>query len=489
MKEINFDCLIHIINELRNDKKTLYTCLLINKKWSNIVIPILWKYHSWNIYNNESKIKLYNIILSFLSLKTRNNLLNNEIKLPSSILKLKTPLFNYLNYCEFPEPEDIKDIIIRMILSNKIIINNDDKKYFLLEQEIYKLFVNNCKDIKNLIWKTCQPLSLFPGAINCFSKLYSLSIDPDNINSNSIYEMSKICKNLNILSIYNCSKDHPGLISLIDVQKNLEKLNIYHNDINKKGNCQELSKALARKGDTINEIHLDLINNIPSSFMISLNNLKRIDIFNQDIREEEININEFQQYLAISKFPKLEFFNVKGLLCFKEFSLLIKGTRGNLSHLLIDIKTDEFIIKNTGMLIKEISNNCPNIKILYTFIESKDFIHIKSLLLNCKKLQDIRFYNLNNFIEDYYHNDNIGDELLNILSNNNNDLFSLNHLFISEDWGYSIDVLERFFQSFKEKNLISFNIIHNRNFYITDDHKEVIRKYINEGVIRYSNYM
>ncbi|CAB5197582.1 unnamed protein product [Rhizophagus irregularis] len=460
MKEINFDCLIHIINELRNDKKTLYTCLLINKKWSNIIIPILWKNHSWNIYNNESKIKLYNIILSFLSLKTRNNLLNNEIKLPSSILKSKTPLFNYLNYCEFPEPEDIKDIIIRMILN-----------------------------IKNLIWKTCQPLSLFPGAINCFSKLYSLSIDPDNINSNSIYEMSKICKNLNILSIYNCSKDHHGLISLIDVQKNLEKLNIYHNDINKKGNCQELSKALARKGDTINEIHLDLFNNIPSSFMISLNNLKRIDIFNQDIREEEININEFQQYLAISKFPKLEFFNVKGLLCFKEFSLLIKGTRGNLSHLLIDIKTDEFIIKNTGMLIKEISNNCPNIKILYTFIESKDFIHIKSLLLNCKKLQDIRFYNLNNFIEDYYHNDNIGDELLNILSNNNNDLISLNHLFISEDWGYSIDALERFFQSFKEKNLISFNIIHNRNFYITDDHKEIIRKYINEGVIRYSNYM
>ncbi|GBC52486.2 hypothetical protein GLOIN_2v1880756 [Rhizophagus irregularis DAOM 181602=DAOM 197198] len=308
MKEINFDCLIHIINELRNDKKTLYTCLLINKIW---------------------------------------------------------------------------------------------------KQEIYKLFVNNCKDIKNLIWKTYQPLSLFPGAINCFSKLYSLSIDPDNINSNSIYEMSKICKNLNILSIYNCSKDHHGLISLIDVQKNLEKLNIYHNDINKKGNCQELSKALARKGDTINEIHLDLFNNIPSSFMISLNNLKRIDIFNQDIREEEININEFQQYLAISKFPKLEFFNVKGLLCFKEFSLLIKGTRGNLSHLLIDIKTDEFIIKNTGI----------------------------------------------------------------------------------EDWGYSIDALERFFQSFKEKNLISFNIIHNRNFYITDDHKEIIRKYINEGVIRYSNYM
>ncbi|GBB87122.1 hypothetical protein RclHR1_13580002 [Rhizophagus clarus] len=482
MKEINFDCIIHIINELRNDKKTLYSCLLVNKKWCNIVVPILWKYHPWNIYG--SKRKLYNIILSFLPSTTKNILLNIEIKLPSTILT-KPPLFNYLSYCEFPEPEDI-DGIINMILGR--FVNVEDDKYFLLEQEVYKLFVNNCKDFKNLTWKTCQPLTSFPGASTCFSQLHSLSIDPDYANSNSLYEMSKICKGLYILSIYNCSKDHQGLVSLIDAQKNLEKLNIYHNDINRRGNCQELSKALARKGDTIKELHLDLVNNIPSSFLISLKNLKRIEIYNHETFEEtREEISELRQYLAISEFPNLEFFNAKGITCFEEFSLLIKKTRGDLLHFLIDIKTGELFIKNTGALIKEISIHCPNIKILYTFIESKDFIHVQSLLLNCSKLQELRFYSLNNSSNDDDDDDNVGDELLDILSSIN--LISLNNILLSEDWGYSIGALERFFESFREKNLLSFNILHHRNFYITDNHKEIIRKYVHEGVIRYSNFM
>ena len=34
----------------------------------------------------------------------------------------------------------------------------------LLEQEIYKLFVGQCKNTKRLRWETSQPLSLFPGA-------------------------------------------------------------------------------------------------------------------------------------------------------------------------------------------------------------------------------------------------------------------------------------------------------------------------------------
>jgi hypothetical protein len=477
MKEINFDCLIQIINEVRNDKKTLHSCVLVNRKWSDIAIPILWKYHPWNIYGSRNKLnKFYNILLSFLSTTTKKKLLKNEIKLPSTLL-LKPPLFNYLSYCEFPEPEDINGII-NMILGR--FINVNDKRYLLFEREIYKLFVKNCKDFKSLTWNTRQPLSLFPGASTIFSQLYSLSIFPDNANSNALYELSKFCKCLNVLSINNCSKDHHGLISLIDAQKNLEKLNIYHNDINRKGNCQELSKALARKGNTIKELYLDLNNNIPYSFLPSLINLKRIDIFNKDTRED---INEFRHYLTISEFPNLEFLNVRGIYFFEEFSLLIRKSRGNLSHFLIDVKTDEYI-KNTGILIKEISINCPNIQVLNTLIEPRDFIHVKSLLLNCRKLQDLSFYCINHFVD---HDDNIGDDLLDILSlYNDNSLFNI---LISGNWGYSINSLERFFESFREKNLSSFNVIHDRNYYVTDKHKEIIRKYINEGVVRYSNYM
>ncbi|RIA79005.1 hypothetical protein C1645_831972 [Glomus cerebriforme] len=483
MKDINFDCLIQIFNELRKDKKSLHSCLLVNKKWCNVVVSILWKNHAWNIFGLEKK--LYNTILSCLPTSSKQFLSNHNIKLPSTIFT-KPPLFNYISFCEFPEPEDINGII-NMVLGR---FSSNDKR-IILEKETYKLFINQCKDIKFLTWKTCQPLSLFPGASTCFSQLCNLSIDPDYVDFNALYEMAKICKNLNELAIYNCSQDNTGLISLIDAQNNLEKIYIYHNNnikfsskqLNRNVNtCEELSKALIRKSDTINYLHLDLINNISHSFLKSLVNLKRIDIYNKGYADTRNEIKEFQQYLAISEFSNLQFLNIKELSCFKELAMLIGKTKGNLTHFIIDITTD-IVTKNTGMLIKAISNNCPKIKTLITYIEPKDFIHVRSLLLNCRYLEDIRFYSL----YDVNNNDNIGDELLDILGRFSTN--SLTNIIISEDWKYSIDAFERFFKSYSDRTLYSFNIIHRKQFYITENHIAIIRKYVNEGVIKFSNYM
>ena len=66
-----------------------------------------------------------------------------------------------------------------------------------------------------------------------------------------------------------------------------------------------------------------------------------------------------------------------------------------------------------GMLIKAIANNCPNIKVLYTYLIPNDFIHIKSLLINCKALERIQFSILDFFANE---NENTGDELLDILT-------------------------------------------------------------------------
>ena len=59
----------------------------------------------------------------------------------------------------------------------------NDNKRNLLKQEIYKLFVSQCKNIKYLWWETSQRLPLFPGASTCFSQLYNLHIDLDIVNS------------------------------------------------------------------------------------------------------------------------------------------------------------------------------------------------------------------------------------------------------------------------------------------------------------------
>ena len=132
------------------------------------------------------------------------------------------------------------------------------------------------------------------------------------------------------------------------------------------------------------------------------------------------------------------------------------------------------------MLIKAIANNCPKIKILYTYLEPEDFIHIKLLLLNCRSLEFIWFDSLDSHVNG---NDYIGDELLDILAK-----FSpncLTEIYISFNQKYSIDALERFFESCRERTLYEFGFIYGDTYKhnITKDLKAVVDKYVKERVV------
>src|SRR4051812_10420703 len=105
MTELNFDCLGLIFDELQIAKKSLHSCIFVNKKWCNIVVPILWKYSLYNI-SNRNKEKIFNVILSCLPSSSKQLLSDNGIILPSTIL-LNTPSFNYVSFCKFPESEVI----------------------------------------------------------------------------------------------------------------------------------------------------------------------------------------------------------------------------------------------------------------------------------------------------------------------------------------------------------------------------------------------
>src|ERR1051325_5092843 len=249
MNKLNIDCLVLIFDQA--DKNSLYSCLLVNKEWCNIVVPILWKTFSWWERHVGEK-KLFNTILSCLPNSSKQILSDNGVQLPSTILS-NSPLFDYISFCKFPSAQTINKIIKT--------VEHPAKSYNLFEQEIYKLFVSKCKcnNIKELRWNTSQPLSLFPGASICFSKLDYLYINTSVIDSNALYEMAQICKGLSSLTI-NCYQDLTGLISLIDAQMNLKWAEICPADeeLELEGTCMELGKALARKSNTIEGLRLDI---------------------------------------------------------------------------------------------------------------------------------------------------------------------------------------------------------------------------------------
>jgi hypothetical protein len=481
MIRLNVDCLSFIFNELQTKKAYLHSCLLVNKKWCHLVVPILWENHPWNINNNKkSKEKLFNTILSCLPSTSIQLLFDNDIKLPSTIIS-KSPSFNYVSYSKSLKSKIIIEII--EMVSGEIFITGKYGKYKYLEQELYKLYISQCKNIKGLSWRTSQPLLSFPGASTCFSQLYSLSIEEiDKVDTDSLYKMSQICKDLNVLIIHDYSQEKiSGLISLIDAQRKLKSVSLEFR-INKKGpsTCKELSEALARKGNTINKLNLRSVRIIPPSFLTSLINLKTMSIYS-DYNSDENTREEFQNYLAISEFPELQILCLNGLSCFKESATLVEKTKGNISR--VNIYTPDSIAENTGMLIKAIANNCPNIEQLSTYLIPEDFDYVKSLLLNCKNLIYLGLNSLDYYIDINDENDNIGDEVLDILTKFSPK--SLTKIVIGGGWKYSVNALERFFESLRERKLHYFGISYNSNNinYITDEHEIIIKKYINEKVI------
>ena len=88
-----------------------------------------------------------------------------------------------------------------------------------MEQEIYKLFINNCKNINEFNWVVTYPISQYPGASTCFSQLYALNVDLEFVVLAELFEMARICQNIENLEIRNCNGDLTGLIMFINTQK------------------------------------------------------------------------------------------------------------------------------------------------------------------------------------------------------------------------------------------------------------------------------
>src|ERR1041384_8333353 len=126
MSILNLDCLNIIFNELEEDKNSLFSCLLVNKEWCNVAVPILWRKHSWNgdswhdsryDCGNGPERKLFDTILSCLPSSSQKLLSDNDIKLFSTILS-KPASLNYISFCMFPDAK-VVDKIIEMVFEEE----------------------------------------------------------------------------------------------------------------------------------------------------------------------------------------------------------------------------------------------------------------------------------------------------------------------------------------------------------------------------------
>src|SRR6266540_3467516 len=254
MSKLNKDILFLLFEELQDDSKSLFSCLLVNRLWCETVIPILWK-DPWcyeDVINYQEKRSLYYIITFSLPDDIKEFLKSQGIR-----ISYQSPLFDYLSFCKSINTNVIKNIIS--------IGSSSTYNQFLLQQEIYSLFMRTFPEIKYLDMRSIEyQIFYFPKAKISLESLCELKCDI-SIDPIYFYGLACICKYIQKFIIVNTINYNivvnDGLIKLIEAQKNLKyfewkddfsNLDEFIDYIDIEDIYEKTFLALEKKADTLN---------------------------------------------------------------------------------------------------------------------------------------------------------------------------------------------------------------------------------------------
>jgi hypothetical protein len=375
MSKLDRDVLYSIFEEFKDDKRTLFSCLLVNRTWCEIIVPILWKDPWKNSYYGRNEESFINVITSHLSDESKNIL--------SKILKnsYKRPLFDYISFCKSLNLYHLVEIIDTSL-------KYDD--YLIYREEIFKLFINSKTKFTHLCIPrgfTSYKIHLMPGAKECFSEIEFLKIMINNSADDDILiGLSEICKSIKTLELYVHVDIIYGIIMLINAQKNLKE--VYFEEIKNNDKIIKLENSLIKHRKTIEYIKITKppITNIFSH----LENLKMLEV-------NDMNYMRSWDQLAAASLPLLQILSASGIPI-NVLTSLIEKTNGCLKEIKIDIiyydETNriDFLDHddiNNKRLIQAIYQNCPNLKYLKLLIRNRNISEFEKLLVNCEYLDGL----------------------------------------------------------------------------------------------------
>jgi hypothetical protein len=374
MVYLNKDVLSSIFEELRDDNVILYSCLLVDRTWCETAVPILWKnpMRAKNL-SKKAVYALFNVIFSYLSKELRDSLKNQEIN------KLFTKTyqhlsFNYINFWRYLEFNLIDNIIEREV--------RRPFNVYIIRSEILNLFIKNTKFTHFFIYINCGcQLHKIPGAEHCFSELKSFHCIYDNDQQSILEGLASICKSIRrlVFEITCESIDNSGIIKLIEAQKNLNDVRIYHMYIDESF-YKTLEETLVKHANTLQYLKIDW--KPMTRFLSYLVNLLSLEIN----VTKDVNWND-SYYLENISLPTLKILKTHRRVSSNFLANLIENTKGTLSEIIIDYDS---IYSNR--LIQTIYQDCPNLRYLELSLYNNAnslFSEFENLLINCQSLNEL----------------------------------------------------------------------------------------------------
>ncbi|RGB30082.1 hypothetical protein C1646_818098 [Rhizophagus diaphanus] len=451
MSNLNRDVLYSIFEQL-HDKRTLNSCLLVNKAWCVTAIPNLWR-NPWKSLNKENEKLLLNVIFSHLSEVSKNNVGEHNLLTHS----YQRPSFDYMSYCRHLNLDEIQRIINENI--------EDKDKSLKIQNEILNLFINeNMKYTHFYMHQNFDhQINLIHGAECCLSGVEFLSCST-SIDDNILTKLTEACKSIKELKLFiELEKNNHGFVKLIEVQRRLYNIDIVRHSYENETFCKILENSLIKHSSTVQ--HCKITRRPSTKFLSSFVNLKKLEL---GCNKQIITSWNCLDNLT---FPSLKILKSSSVPI-ETLTSIIKNTSGLLSEIKIDyISHDEISNRN---LIQAIYQNCQNIKYLKLLIRNRNILELETLLINCQHLNGL-FIIVNDYDKCYW------DKLFEILTKS-----SSTNLFKFKFYSHGLPRLESlksFFDRWRGRQPMLLQIISDK---IID--LKIIERYKAEGIVERYDY-
>ncbi|RGB36865.1 hypothetical protein C1646_757552 [Rhizophagus diaphanus] len=483
MSKLDKNILFLIFEELQDDSKFLFSCLMVNKIWCETVIPILWRNPWYYVVDYHTRNSLYSILTSYLSNNIKEFLSKKGIQISSQSFA-----FDYLSFCRSIDIETIDEIIS---IGSPLEYNR-----FLLQEEIYSFLIKKCPEIKYLNICGTYEILYLPDVKAHLESLYELTCDT-LIDPKYFYGLAHICQQIQRIIIINKNvKVNHGTTKLIEFQKNLKyfrwvdefKVEVgFHYWELLVDPYTEIFNVLKKHANTLNHFQFDSYSDnynndgdytFLQDALLELRNLKILKISSPLLS----NNDDFNKKLEMMPFRNLEFIEIEFIYIY-QINYIIKN-----SLFLRELKINCFYTEKDSFnddsldFIRTIYENCFLIEYLtipmFPLLENY-FIEFEKLLKKCQNLRSLYFIYTSNIREgnEFEYWDYLSNVLIKEASTN------LKEIGIPFGIRFSLETLEAFFEKWKGRPAISIYLV-DFHIYQTDSYRKLINKYKIEGVVK-----
>jgi hypothetical protein len=466
MSQLPVDCLNEILEYLKDDTETLYSCILVDRLWCKVSVRIFW--------NN---IRNYYTIIACLPNDSKEILC--KIGFNNLILSSKPPIFNYASFCKVLSIDKVYHKIEALLKNQKSILSQDiyNNNIYIVVQEICKMLMNQFSSLKSLTFHQSTfinnfiPLVNYPGPKN-LSELHCNS----NISSEFFYQLSKICHNIFLLDINIDNYISNELADFISIQKNLKYVSISQ-CFNQNYKNYMPTSLIDNLPNTLFKLNLYNANFIPLTFITKFTNLKELELS----LDYELDFVGFE-ILQFAIFPQLQILKIKRAL--PETELLVKFLEINGKYLK-ELCLSEFDgYWGDNSLNLAIAKFCTNLRKLTTGFRNKELETLKTVFKNCEYLESIKIWCGGQLLSEKEALDAVVNYSQNITE------LILYHLFRIQSKLFP-EELESFLISWKSRvPLKPLSLVIITDYFCTntlekyDENMEVIKKYVNLGIIK-----